>query len=44
MGSNFGSWNFHAGLNFLMLGDTNQALNEDESTKVIALFGIGLTY
>jgi hypothetical protein len=42
--SSFGAWNFHAGVNFLMLGDTNQALNEDESTKVIALFGIGLTY
>ncbi len=42
--SNYGAWNFHAGLDFLMLGDTNQALNEDESTKVVFLFGIGLTY
>jgi hypothetical protein len=31
-------------VNLLTLGDTNKLLNEDESTKVIALFGIGLTY
>ena len=42
--SSFGAWNVHAGVNLLMLGDTNKALNEDESTKVVALFGIGLTY
>jgi len=42
--SSYGAWNFHAGLDFLMLGDTNQALNEDESTKVVFMFGIGLTY
>ena len=42
--SSYGAWNFHAGLDFLMLGDTNQALNEDESTKVVFLFGIGLAY
>jgi hypothetical protein len=42
--SSFGSWNFHAGLDFLMLGDMTKLLNEDESTKVVALFGIGLTY
>jgi hypothetical protein len=42
--SSFGSWNFHAGVDLLMFGDTTKALNEDESTKVVALFGIGLTY
>ena len=42
--SSFGSWNVHAGVDLLMLGDTNQTFNENESTKVVALFGIGLTY
>jgi hypothetical protein len=42
--SSFGSWNFHAGLDFLMLGDMTKLVNNDESTKVVALFGIGLTY
>ena len=47
--SSFGSWNFHAGLDFLMLGDMTRNLNrgpdgDDSSTQVVALFGIGLTY
>jgi hypothetical protein len=42
--SSFGSWNVHAGVNWLTLGDMTRLLNEDESTKIIALFGIGLTY
>jgi hypothetical protein len=42
--ASFGSWNFHAGLDLLMFGDTTQALNKDESTQVVFLAGIGLTY
>jgi hypothetical protein len=42
--SNYGSWNFHAGLDWLSLGDMTRLLNDDESTQFIALFGIGLTY
>jgi hypothetical protein len=47
--SSFGSWNFHAGLDFLFLGDMTSNLNrgadgDDSSTKAVALFGIGLTY
>jgi hypothetical protein len=42
--SSFGSWNIHAGVDLLMFGDTTKALNEDESTKAVFLFGIGLTY
>jgi len=42
--SSFGSWNFHAGLDLLMLGDATKSANEDESTKAVFLFGIGLTY
>jgi hypothetical protein len=47
--SSFGSWNLHAGLDWLTLGDMTRNLNrgtdgEDSSTKVVFLFGIGLTY
>jgi hypothetical protein len=47
--SSFGSWNVHAGLDLLMLGDTTESLNKGEngepsSSKVVFLFGIGLTY
>jgi hypothetical protein len=47
--SSFGSWNVHAGLDVLVLGDMTRNLNrgadgEDSKTKVVALFGIGLTY
>jgi hypothetical protein len=47
--SSFGAWNFHAGLNLLTLGETNEQLNRDQdgdvgSSAVVFLFGIGLTY
>lgn len=42
--ASFGSWNVHAGLDLLFLGDMTRLINEDESTKAVFLFGIGLTY
>jgi hypothetical protein len=42
--SRFGSWNIHGGVDFYFLGDTTRLFNEDESSKVVGLFGIGVTY
>jgi len=47
--SSFGSWNVHAGLDLLFLGDMTRNLNRgadgnDSSTQAVFLFGIGLTY
>jgi hypothetical protein len=47
--SRFGSWNVHAGLDLLFLGDMTRNLNrgtdgDDASTQAVFLFGIGLTY
>jgi len=47
--SKFGSWNVHAGGDYLRLGDTTAAFNPDENgaprkNQVIGLFGVGLTY
>ena len=40
----FGSWNIHGGLDVMALGDTTKAINQGESSKVVALFGVGLAY
>jgi hypothetical protein len=40
----FGSWNFHAGMNVLFLGDATASFNDGEDTKVGAILGIGVTY
>ena len=44
VGSQFGSWNIHGGVDFLFLGDTTRLFNDDSSTKVVGLIGIGLSY
>jgi hypothetical protein len=43
MPTRFGSWNIHGGVEFLMLGDRNEAVFGD-STHVIGSIGIGLNY
>jgi hypothetical protein len=43
MPTTFGSWNIHGGVEFLMLGDRNEAVFGD-STHVIGSIGIGLSY
>jgi hypothetical protein len=42
--SQFGAWNLHGGVDFLALGDTTKALNDDSSSKVVGLIGIGVSY
>jgi hypothetical protein len=44
--SNYGSWNLHTGVDFLALGDTTRAFNgtDQDKSKVVGLFGIGLAY
>ena len=42
--SNFGSWNIHGGVDFLAFGDTTKFINQDDSSKVVGLIGIGVTY
>ena len=49
VGSQFGNWNFHAGVDLLAFGETTEALNVDEdgdtsNNRVIGLFGIGCSY
>jgi hypothetical protein len=43
MPTRFGSWNIHGGVEFLMLGDRNEAVFGD-SSHVIGSIGIGLSY
>ena len=43
MPTKFGSWNVHGGVEFLLLGDRNEAVFGD-SSHVIGSIGIGLSY
>jgi hypothetical protein len=47
--SKYGTWNFHAGADFLAFGDATEAANVDDdfetsSSAVTWIFGIGLSY
>jgi len=42
--SNYGAWNVHGGVDFYSLGDTPEAFNGGDQTKVVAWVGIGFTY
>jgi hypothetical protein len=42
--SNYGAWNVHGGVDFLSLGDTPEAFNAGEQTKIVASVGIGFSY
>ncbi len=42
--SNYGAWNVHGGIDFYSLGDTPEAFNAGDQTKVVASVGIGFTY
>jgi hypothetical protein len=41
---NYGTWNVHGGIDFYSLGDTPEAFNGGDQTKVVASVGIGFTY
>lgn len=40
----YGAWNVHGGIDFYSLGDTPEAFNAGDQTKVVASVGIGFTY
>jgi hypothetical protein len=42
--ASFGAWNFHAGIDVFLLGDTTKAANFGDKGEVVGLFGIGLSY
>jgi hypothetical protein len=42
--SSFGAWNFHAGADVLVFGDMTKAANLGDKSKVVGLFGIGVSY
>jgi len=42
--SNYGAWNVHGGIDFYSLGDTPEAFNAGDQTKLVASIGIGFTY
>jgi hypothetical protein len=42
--SNYGAWNVHGGIDFYSLGDTPEAFNAGDQTKLVASVGIGFTY
>ncbi len=39
-----GAWNIHGGVDVLAFGDTTKAFNSGDSSKVVALIGIGVSY
>jgi hypothetical protein len=42
--SSYGAWNVHGGIDFYSLGDTPEAFNAGDQTKLVASIGIGFTY
>ncbi len=42
--TSFGTWNVHGGVEYQALGDTTEALNGGDGSRVIGSIGIGFTY
>jgi hypothetical protein len=42
--SSYGQWNVHGGVEFLSLGNTPEAFNGGDQTKLIASVGVGFSY
>lgn len=42
--TDYGSWNVHGGVEFLSLGNTPEAFNGGDQTKLVAAVGIGFSY
>jgi len=40
----FGTWNIHGGANVLAFGETPKSFNQGDSSKVVGLIGVGVTY
>ena len=44
MPADFGAWEVHVGVNFLVLGDNLEAVNNGDSFEAIGTVGISMTY
>jgi hypothetical protein len=42
--TSYGAWNVHGGLEFQSLGDTAEAFNAGDQSKLIGFVGVGFTY
>jgi hypothetical protein len=42
--TSYGAWNIHGGLEFLSLGDTPEAFNGGDQSKLIGFVGVGFSY
>ena len=42
--SSLGAWNVHGGASVLTFGDTTRFINGGDRTKLVGLFGVGVTY
>lgn len=42
--TSYGSWNVHGGIDFLSLGDTTEAFNGGDQSKLVGSVGIGFSY
>jgi hypothetical protein len=42
--TSFGSWNLHGGVEFQALGDTTEALNGGDGSRVVGSIGVGFSY
>ena len=42
--TNYGAWNVHGGVEFLSLGNTPEAFNGGDQTKLVGSVGIGFSY
>ena len=40
----YGTWEIHAGVHFLFLGDNLEAVNHGDSFEAVGTFGISMTY
>jgi hypothetical protein len=42
--ASYGAWNVHGGVEYQALGEMTKAVNAGDGSKVIGLFGVGLSY
>jgi hypothetical protein len=42
--TNYGAWDVHGGFEFQSLGDTAEAFNRGDQSKIIGTIGVGFSY
>ena len=42
--TSYGAWDLHGGLEFLSLGDTPEAFNGGDQSKLVGFVGVGFSY